>query len=111
MNEFRDRLRTAFGRRLRDLRMYGSKVRGESHAESDIDLLVLIDGGDYAAAAKVWEIATRSAPGFPPTYSISTTITLRRFGRLASTRRCARSRYVCDAGRSRACDKRCRACR
>jgi hypothetical protein len=42
MTEFRDQLRARFGDRLSDLRLFGSKVRGDDHDESDIDLLVLL---------------------------------------------------------------------
>jgi hypothetical protein len=36
--------RARFGPRLVDLRLFGSRARGEGHAESDLDLRVLIDG-------------------------------------------------------------------
>jgi predicted nucleotidyltransferase len=32
-----------FGKRLRDLRLFGSYARGEAYEESDVDVLVLID--------------------------------------------------------------------
>lgn len=57
IEEFRDRVRELLGERLRDLRLYGSAARGESHEESDIDLLVLVadgtrhDQADIAAMA------------------------------------------------------------
>lgn len=44
MEAFRQQVRSTFGVRLRDLRIFGSKVRGDDHDESDIDLLVLLDG-------------------------------------------------------------------
>jgi predicted nucleotidyltransferase len=37
-------LRQRFGARLRDVRLFGSWARGEGHAESDVDVLVLLDG-------------------------------------------------------------------
>ncbi len=43
---FAQRVRDEFGPRVRDIRIYGSKVRGDAHDESDIDLLVLVDDGD-----------------------------------------------------------------
>ena len=43
VEEFRDRVRSEFGQRLKDLRIFGSKVRGDVHPESDIDLLVLVE--------------------------------------------------------------------
>jgi predicted nucleotidyltransferase len=54
---FRDRVREAFGDRLRDLRLFGSKVRGDDHDESDIDLLVLISDATNDDANKVRTIA------------------------------------------------------
>lgn len=38
------RLRAVFGYRLRDVRLFGSFARGEADEESDVDVLVLIDG-------------------------------------------------------------------
>lgn len=54
---FRSRLNEEFGRRLRDLRLFGSKLRGDDHPESDIDLLVLIEGGDDQTRHRVFEMA------------------------------------------------------
>lgn len=34
----------AFGERLRGVILYGSEARGQAEADSDIDLLVLLDG-------------------------------------------------------------------
>ena len=42
--DFAGRTRARFGPRLVDLRLFGSRARGEGHAESDLDLLVLVDG-------------------------------------------------------------------
>lgn len=66
VEEFRERVRASFGRRLRDLRLFGSKARGDDHPESDIDLLVLLD--DYterdgdAVSDIAWEISTWLRP-------------------------------------------------
>jgi uncharacterized protein len=38
------RLRAIFGERLRELRLFGSYARGEAGEDSDIDVLVLVDG-------------------------------------------------------------------
>jgi uncharacterized protein len=40
----RERLQKAHGRRLRGVVLYGSEVRGEAHPDSDVDLLVLLEG-------------------------------------------------------------------
>ena len=42
LEEARERLRAAFGARLRDVVLYGSVARGEAGPDSDIDLLVLL---------------------------------------------------------------------
>src|SRR4051812_37672519 len=38
------RLHPIFGDRLRELRLFGSYARGEAHEDSDVDVLVLVDG-------------------------------------------------------------------
>jgi predicted nucleotidyltransferase len=38
------RLRVIFGDRLRELRLFGSYARGEADEDSDVDVLVLVDG-------------------------------------------------------------------
>ncbi|MBI4699583.1 MAG: nucleotidyltransferase domain-containing protein [Deltaproteobacteria bacterium] len=38
------RLRELFGDRLRELRLYGSYARGEASEDSDVDVLVVVDG-------------------------------------------------------------------
>ncbi len=57
IEEFRDRLRDEYGTRLRDLRLIGSKARGEWHEESDIDLLVLLDGCDFETEMAIVDVA------------------------------------------------------
>lgn len=44
LNEVRRRLEEAFGRRFRGAVLYGSRARGDSRADSDIDLMVLLEG-------------------------------------------------------------------
>ncbi len=41
-----DDLRTAYGKRLRQVLLFGSWARGDAHPESDIDLLVVLDRVD-----------------------------------------------------------------
>jgi predicted nucleotidyltransferase len=58
VEEFHDRVRELFGPRLRDMRLFGSKVRGEDHPESDIDVLVLVDDCTWSDNKAVLEIAS-----------------------------------------------------
>lgn len=47
-------VRGRFGARLRDLRLFGSRARGEGHEDSDLDVLVVVD---ELASAEGREIA------------------------------------------------------
>jgi predicted nucleotidyltransferase len=44
LKEIKTRLSEAFGDRLRGVVLYGSEARGEGGPDSDIDVLVLLDG-------------------------------------------------------------------
>ncbi len=55
--EFLSRLREQFGARIAHVWLFGSKARGDSDAESDIDLLIVTRDGDDALAKAVGEIA------------------------------------------------------
>lgn len=66
VEEFRDRIRAKLGPRVRDLRIFGSKVRGEGHEESDIDLLVLMDRYDGDIGRQIVEMAHEISPWLAP---------------------------------------------
>jgi uncharacterized protein len=44
LGQIRSRLEATHGGRLRGVVLYGSEARGEAEAESDIDVLVLLEG-------------------------------------------------------------------
>ncbi len=44
LDEIRPRLEKAFGGRFRGVYLYGSRARGDHRPNSDLDLLVLLDG-------------------------------------------------------------------
>ena len=58
VEEFRDRARALLGDRLRDLRIFGSKTRGDAHEESDLDLLVLVQDLDHPTRIAVVDLAS-----------------------------------------------------
>ena len=43
LSEIKPRLEAAFGQRLRGVILYGSRARGDTAPDSDMDLLVLLD--------------------------------------------------------------------
>jgi predicted nucleotidyltransferase len=48
VERFVELMRERFGERLQSVWLYGSRARAEApHAESDIDLMVIADGGGY----------------------------------------------------------------
>lgn len=63
---FRDDLRARFGARIRDLRLYGSKARGDDHEESDIDILVLLDVRDSETRREIVHMAHFIDPRLSP---------------------------------------------
>ena len=64
--EIKRRLTEAYGERLRGIIVYGSEARDESGPDSDIDVMVLLDG-----AIAVWDdIAT----GVSATYDLAVAI-------------------------------------
>ena len=44
IKEFRQEIKKLYGKRLKDIILFGSWARGEATDESDIDLLVVLDG-------------------------------------------------------------------
>lgn len=48
-------VRARFGPRLRELRLFGSRARSEGHEESNLDVLVVVDGMTGAERAAIFE--------------------------------------------------------
>ena len=55
---FRDKLTARLGGLLDSVLLFGSKARGDDHPDSDIDLLVICNTGDWHIADEVYSIAT-----------------------------------------------------
>ena len=55
---FAQKIRKIFGKRLMGLRIFGSRSRDKGWEESDIDLMVLIDGLTWEEKRCVWDEAT-----------------------------------------------------
>ena len=54
---FVGKVKELLGEKLLELRLFGSKVRGDFDEESDIDILVVIDSNDWKLKDKVCDIA------------------------------------------------------
>ncbi|MGI9032338.1 MAG: nucleotidyltransferase domain-containing protein [Acidimicrobiales bacterium] len=66
VEQFRDEARSRFGPRIRDLRLFGSVVRGDASEESDVDVLVLVDDLDVAIEREISDLAHFISPWLAP---------------------------------------------
>lgn len=66
VEEFRDQVRSAFGGRIRDLRLFGSMARGDPGEESDVDLLILVDENDAEIERAIFDLAHGISPWLSP---------------------------------------------
>ena len=55
---FVSEIRTALGENLVDIRIFGSKVRGDCHEESDIDILLIVKHRDSHVRERISEITS-----------------------------------------------------
>jgi predicted nucleotidyltransferase len=55
---FVDRLQQSFPHRILQLSLFGSKARGESGPDSDVDVLVIVDQDDRALRRGIIDIAS-----------------------------------------------------
>lgn len=58
---FASRMRDALGDDLGAIWLYGSRARGEAHAESDVDLLVIAYGGRDRYQRIAWDLSEEAA--------------------------------------------------
>lgn len=52
-------LRQQYPGRVQDVILFGSKARGDSHPDSDIDILVLVDDDDWRFSHAISRLAAR----------------------------------------------------
>jgi predicted nucleotidyltransferase len=56
--DFRDRLNAELHGEQTEVKLFGSKARGEDREDSDLDVLVIISGDDWHACDRAYDIAT-----------------------------------------------------
>lgn len=83
IDEYLERVHRQFGEQILSVTLFGSKARGDSDAESDIDLLVLVKQESWELRSALWRIA--SDVGLMYTLVISVRVFARE--RWAETRR------------------------
>ncbi|MFH1386675.1 MAG: nucleotidyltransferase domain-containing protein [bacterium] len=57
VKEFKEAVLRKFPGKIKTILLYGSKARGDFHKESDIDVMVLIDEGDFEIRDQILDIA------------------------------------------------------
>jgi len=58
IEEYVSYIRDRFPERILSVALFGSKARGDAHAESDIDLIVLVDVEDRGFRSELWRTAS-----------------------------------------------------
>ena len=57
VKEFNQKLRSFAGSNIKQILLFGSKARGDYHSESDIDIFVLLDQGDFETRDRIVDLA------------------------------------------------------
>jgi predicted nucleotidyltransferase len=60
LEEYRRLLESEFGRRLRSVRLFGSRARGDADVDSDADVSVVVDTLTEAERTRVIDLALRA---------------------------------------------------
>jgi len=55
---FRELLQQELAERLLELKVFGSRARGDAHEDSDLDILVLVDGDEHLLLRPIAAVAT-----------------------------------------------------
>ncbi|MHC4574184.1 MAG: nucleotidyltransferase domain-containing protein [Planctomycetota bacterium] len=58
LRHFKTGLEQALGKRLIELRLFGSKARGDDRPNSDMDVLVIVASDDWHIRDTVYDVAT-----------------------------------------------------
>ena len=61
LHRFRQLVRSTFADRLREVTVFGSRARGYAREDSDVDLLVVVDGLSESERGEVFDLAWRAA--------------------------------------------------
>jgi len=56
VGEYTKLIRTNFPNKVRDIILYGSKARGDSNSESDIDMLIVVNEHDKKTKRKISDL-------------------------------------------------------
>jgi predicted nucleotidyltransferase len=59
VDDFVEALRRQYPDRVQDVILFGSKARGDSHPDSDIDILILVDDDDWRFSHAISRLAAR----------------------------------------------------
>ena len=58
LKQFKSRIKQTLGGRLVELKLFGSKARGDDQPDSDIDALVIVTTDDWRICDTVYNVAT-----------------------------------------------------